>query len=89
MLVAFGTLPYQHTSNYVYGAAKAALSSFLSGLRNRTAGSDVRVVDIEPGFLIRRMTVALPKNRLWVPPDVAATCIVNAIVRGQHVVYVH
>lgn len=75
-------------SNYVYGTAKAALSTFLSGLRNRTAGSGVRVIDIKPGFIDTPMTAAFPKSRLWVPPDTAAKCIVTAIARGQDVAYV-
>lgn len=75
-------------SNYVYGAAKAALSTFLSGLRNRTAGSGVRVIDIKPGFIDTPMTAAFPKGRLWVQPDTAARRITSAIASGQDVAYV-
>jgi decaprenylphospho-beta-D-erythro-pentofuranosid-2-ulose 2-reductase len=44
-------------SNYVYGAAKAGFSQFLSGLRNRMAlMGNVRVVTVKPGFVRTRMT---------------------------------
>src|SRR5690606_21974184 len=34
-------------SNYIYGAAKAGLTAFLSGLRNRLAPSGLRVVTVK------------------------------------------
>ena len=47
-------------SNYVYGAAKAGFSQFLSGLRNRMAlAGNVRVVTVKPGFVRTRMTAHL------------------------------
>ena len=49
-------------SNYIYGSAKAGFTAFLSGLRNRLAKHNVRVVTIKPGFVRTRMTadVKLP-----------------------------
>ena len=38
-------------SNYVYGAAKAGLDAFLSGLRNRLDREGVTVMTIKPGFV--------------------------------------
>lgn len=47
-------------SNYLYGAAKAGFSQFLSGLRNRMAISGrVRVVTVKPGFVRTRMTAGM------------------------------
>jgi NAD(P)-dependent dehydrogenase (short-subunit alcohol dehydrogenase family) len=46
-------------SNYVYGAAKAGFSAFLSGLRNRLATTGVRVVTVKPGFVRTRMTAGM------------------------------
>ena len=43
-------------SNYVYGAAKAGFTAYLSGLRNRLAAAGVRVVTVKPGFVRTRMT---------------------------------
>src|SRR3954469_24500047 len=51
-------------SNYVYGAAKAALNVFLEGLRARLARAGVAVVTIKPGFVDTPMTAAIPKNFL-------------------------
>jgi decaprenylphospho-beta-D-erythro-pentofuranosid-2-ulose 2-reductase len=46
-------------SNYIYGAAKAGFSTFLSGLRNRLSNTGVRIVTVKPGFIRTRMTVGL------------------------------
>ena len=46
-------------SNYVYGAAKAGFTAFLSGLRNRLAPSGVRVVTVKPGFVRTQMTAGM------------------------------
>ncbi|MCB0195290.1 MAG: SDR family oxidoreductase [Anaerolineae bacterium] len=47
-------------SNYIYGSAKAALTAYLSGLRNRLAKSNVHVVTVKPGFVRTKMTEGLP-----------------------------
>lgn len=49
-------------SNYVYGAAKAAVTNLASGLRHRLAARGVRVVTILPGFVDTPMTAAFPKG---------------------------
>jgi decaprenylphospho-beta-D-erythro-pentofuranosid-2-ulose 2-reductase len=74
-------------SNYVYGSAKAALSVFLSGLRQRLAKSKVNVLTIKPGFVDTPMTAAFKKSALWAQPAQIAAGIVNAIDRGRDVVY--
>jgi NAD(P)-dependent dehydrogenase (short-subunit alcohol dehydrogenase family) len=43
-------------SNYLYGAAKAGLTAFLSGLRNRLAPKRLRVITVKPGFVRTQMT---------------------------------
>ena len=43
-------------TNYYYGAAKAALTQHLSGLRQRLHKSNVRVITIKPGFIKTKMT---------------------------------
>lgn len=47
-------------SNYVYGSAKAALTAYLSGLRNRLAKSNGHVITVKPGFVRTKMTEGLP-----------------------------
>jgi decaprenylphospho-beta-D-erythro-pentofuranosid-2-ulose 2-reductase len=41
---------------YVYGSAKAGLTAFLSGLRNRFGKTKLRVVTVQPSFVRTRMT---------------------------------
>ncbi len=76
-------------SNYVYGSAKAGFTAFLSGLRNRLAGSGVHVVTVKPGYVRTRMTDGLDlPPRLTAEPDEVARAVVRAIRRRRDVVYV-
>jgi decaprenylphospho-beta-D-erythro-pentofuranosid-2-ulose 2-reductase len=74
-------------SNYVYGSAKAAVTAFASGLRQRLYSKGVAVVTIKPGFVTTPMTAAFKKGALWASPEIVATSIVRAIDRGTPVVY--
>lgn len=75
-------------SNYVYGSAKAAVSTFLSGLRNRLASQNIAVVCIKPGFIDTPMTAHLPKNALFASAQKAGGIIYNAIIHRKDDVYV-
>src|ERR1700674_3613619 len=55
-------------SNYVYGAAKGAVTVFLQGLRGRLAKSGLAVVTIKPGFVDTPMTASLKKGLLFASP---------------------
>jgi decaprenylphospho-beta-D-erythro-pentofuranosid-2-ulose 2-reductase len=76
-------------SNYIYGAAKAGFTAFLSGLRNRLAAKGVHVLTVKPGFVNTRMTAGmkLPKP-LTAEPDEVARAIFAAASRRKDVVYV-
>lgn len=76
-------------SNFVYGSAKAAVSTFCEGLRSRLFRHGVHVLDIRPGFVATPMTVglALPKA-LVSSPDRAAQGILRAVERRADVAYV-
>lgn len=74
-------------SNYVYGAAKAALTVFLAGLRGRMHAAGVAVVTIKPGFVDTPMTADTPKNFLFASPERVARDIHRAMARGTAVVY--
>ena len=74
-------------SNYVYGAAKGALTVFLQGLRNRLARNNVQVLTIKPGFVDTPMTKDFKKGLLWVSPDSIAQGIDKAIKQKKDVVY--
>lgn len=76
-------------TNYVYGAAKAGFTAFLSGLRNRLAKHGVHVVSVLPGFVATRMTEGMDlPERLTAQPDEVARAIVRAVRTGRDVVYV-
>ncbi|MGJ4998616.1 SDR family oxidoreductase [Bradyrhizobium sp. HKCCYLS3077] len=78
-------------SNYVYGAAKAGFSQFLSGLRNRMAlAGKVRVVTVKPGFVRTRMTahLKLPAPLTVTAARVAADIYAAAEESPRDVIYV-
>jgi decaprenylphospho-beta-D-erythro-pentofuranosid-2-ulose 2-reductase len=75
-------------SNYVYGAAKGAVSIFLQGMRNRLSKVGVRVLTIKPGLVDTPMTAGLPKSVLFADPSAVGKRIFNAIMRGEEIVYV-
>ena len=75
-------------SNYVYGASKSLVSTFLQGLRNRLAARGVQVVTIKPGIVDTPMTSALPgRGLLWASPVVVGRTIVEAMEKGKDEVY--
>jgi len=74
-------------SNYVYGASKAAVSAFCSGLRQRLSSKGIRVVTVLPGFVDTPMTAAFPKGPLWASPETVAQDIDRAIARGTAQIY--
>lgn len=75
-------------SNYLYGAAKGALSVFLQGLRNRLYRAGVAVVTIKPGFVDTPMVADVPKNALFADPERVGKRIQEAMEKGAGVVYV-
>ena len=50
-------------SNYIYGSAKAGMSTYLDGLRNFLVPKGVHVITVKPGFVNTKMTrdLKLPK----------------------------
>lgn len=76
-------------TNYIYGAAKAGMSTYLQGLRNRLHASGVRVITIKPGFVDTKMTWGLPlPGPLVATPERAAREIYVAITGKKDVAYV-
>ena len=74
-------------SNYVYGSAKALVTAFLSGLRQRLSKCGVAVITIKPGFVDTPMTAAFAKGPLWASPERVARGIVHAMDRHGGTVY--
>lgn len=76
-------------SNYLYGSAKAGLTAYLSGLRNRLYHSGVHVLTVMPGFVRTQMTEGLKLPPLvTAEPDQVAQKIVNAIEGKRNTLYV-
>lgn len=74
-------------SNYVYGSAKAAISAFTSGLRQRLYHHGVFVVTIKPGFVDTPMTASFKKGALWASSETVGKQIARALIRGTPVLY--
>ncbi len=75
-------------SNYIYGSAKAGLTTYLSGLRNRLAKSGVHVMTVKPGFVRTKMTenLELPAA-LTAEPEQVANTVFQGLERKRNVVY--
>ena len=76
-------------SNYTYGSAKAALTTYLSGLRNRLSPKNVHVMTVKPGFVATKMTrnMDLPEL-LTVSPDYVAKKIFKMQQSKVDLIYV-
>lgn len=74
-------------SNYAYGSAKAALSTFASGLRNRYYKDGVHVMTVKPGFVDTPMTWGM-HSPLIASREYVAEKIVQAMEKKKDVVYV-
>jgi decaprenylphospho-beta-D-erythro-pentofuranosid-2-ulose 2-reductase len=74
-------------SNYAYGSAKAALTAFTSGLRNRFAKSGVHVMTVKPGFIDTPMTWDM-KSPLIASREYVAGQIIKAMEKKKDCIYV-
>lgn len=75
-------------SNYVYGTFKAAIETYMQGLRHRLASHNVNALHIKPGFIDTPMTAHIqPKGALWAKPDQVAKEIVKAIKHKRSTIY--
>jgi short-subunit dehydrogenase len=75
-------------SNYIYGSAKAGLTAYLSGLRNRLAKKGVHVMTVKPGFCRTKMTehLNLP-GPLTAEPEQGADAVYRGVEKRRNVVY--
>jgi decaprenylphospho-beta-D-erythro-pentofuranosid-2-ulose 2-reductase len=75
-------------SNYFYGSSKAALTAYLSGLRNRLQKSGVRVITVKPGFVATRMTEGMDLPPLFTSsPEEVAEDVFRAYKEGRDELY--
>jgi decaprenylphospho-beta-D-erythro-pentofuranosid-2-ulose 2-reductase len=74
-------------SNYAYGSAKAAITAFASGLRNRYARKGIHVMTVKPGFIDTPMTWSM-NSPLIASREYVAKHIVDSAEKEKDVVYV-
>ncbi|MDJ0755486.1 MAG: SDR family NAD(P)-dependent oxidoreductase [Ardenticatenaceae bacterium] len=75
-------------ANPGYNSSKAALTTYLEGLRNRLTRHGIGVTTIKPGFVDTAMLVGAKRTFGVISPDEAARKIINAAESGKQVVYV-
>jgi len=75
--------------NYVYGAAKAAVTTYASGLGHRLRGTGVTVVTVKPGPVDTPMTAGRTvRSGMLADVDAVGARIYQALERRERVVYV-
>jgi NAD(P)-dependent dehydrogenase (short-subunit alcohol dehydrogenase family) len=76
-------------SNYTYGAAKAGLTAYLAGLRNRLHPRNVTVLTVKPGIVRTPMTegLAAADSPLAADAETVARDIERAILQRRDVLY--
>ncbi len=74
--------------NYLYGAAKAGFSTYLSGLRNRLFKDKVHVLTVKPGFVNTQMTADMDlPEKLTAEPEHVAKDIYKAQQKNKNILY--
>ena len=74
-------------SNFIYGSAKAMVSSYLQGLRGKLAKTNISLLEIRPGLVDSPMTSHLPKTRLFSSPDTIGKKIEWGIDKQKTTIY--
>ena len=75
-------------ANFVYGAGKAAMDAFFTGLREALREDGIRVLVVRPGFVRSRMTEGRPAVPFSTAPAVVAERVERALVGRRDVVRV-
>ena len=90
VVVGFGSVAGDRgrLKNYIYGATKAGLHTYLAGLRNRLGRSGVHVMTVKPGFVDTAMTFGLPGMFLVASSDAVARACLAAVAKRRDVIYV-
>lgn len=74
-------------SNFIYGASKSALSTYLQGLRMKLYKYDVHVITVLPGYVDTLMSYGKVKAIFAVSPNYVARRICNLTRSKRNVVY--
>ena len=75
-------------SNVLYGATKAGLDAFATGLADTLEGSGVTVLVVRPGFVRTQMTAGLKAAPLAVGPEDVAAAIVGHLRGPSRTIWV-
>lgn len=77
-------------SNYIYGSAKAAFTTYLSGLRNDLFENNIHVMTVIPGFVKTKMLGDLKTpNFLTASSEEVASSIFKAFKSKKSVAYIY
>ena len=75
-------------SNYFYGSAKAALNTYISGLRARLYSKNIDVMLVKPGYVRTKMITDIETPKLLtISPDFAAKEIYKAHLAKKETIY--
>lgn len=75
-------------SNYIYAAAKAGFTTYLSGLRNRLFSSHVQVLTVHPGFIRTKMIEGRnTPEMITATPETVAKDLFHAQQNGKDFIY--
>lgn len=74
-------------SNYIYGAAKGAVSIFFQGLRNKLNSKGIKIITIKPGMVDTPMTSHMEKSFLFAKAKTVGEGIYKAMKQGKDIVY--
>ncbi|MBS0661001.1 MAG: SDR family NAD(P)-dependent oxidoreductase [Verrucomicrobia bacterium] len=75
-------------SNFFYGAAKAGLIAFCSGLRARLSRRGIALTELRPGSLATPMTAHLPQGALFCPAEKAGRLCAAALRRRADIAWI-
>jgi decaprenylphospho-beta-D-erythro-pentofuranosid-2-ulose 2-reductase len=75
-------------ANYVYGATKAGLDGFATGLGDRLAGTGASVMVVRPGFVHTSMSAGVAAAPLACTAEDVAGAVVTALRTGRETVWV-
>ena len=75
-------------SNFIYGASKSALITYLQGLRMKMYKHNVHVITVLPGYIDTIMAYGRIRNSLAVSPQYAARKIYKLVKSKRNIVYI-
>jgi len=75
-------------SNFVYGASKSALTTYLQGLRMKLYKHNVHVITVLPGYVDTLMSYGRVKSQFVVSPHYVAKKIYKLTKSNRNIVYI-